>query len=73
MKKTKHEKKRKKLVRNASEEPGQIGHLTSCGGLHSVVGEIHVVWTCIPFAWLQLLLQALIVGFGEGCKLLVLG
>ena len=32
MNKSKHEKKRKKLVRNASEEPGQIGHLTSCGG-----------------------------------------
>ena len=32
MNKAKHEKKRKKLVRNASEEPGQIGHLTSCGG-----------------------------------------
>ena len=41
--------------------------------LHSVVGEIHGFWTFIPLAWLQLLLQALIVGFGVGCKPLVLG
>ena len=32
MNKTKHEKKRKNLVGNASEEPGQIGHLIPCGG-----------------------------------------
>ena len=48
-----------------------ISHLAEA--LHSVVGEIHGSWTWIPLALLQLLLQALIVGFGEGCKLLVLG
>ena len=41
--------------------------------LHSVVGEIHSCWTFIPLALLQLLLLSLIVGFGEDCKLLVLG
>ena len=41
--------------------------------LHSVVGEIHGFWTFLPLAWLQLLLQALIVGLGVGCKPLVLG
>ena len=48
-----------------------ISHLAEA--LHSVVGEIHGFWTWIPLALLQLLLQALIVGFGEDCKLLVLG
>ena len=48
-----------------------ISHLAEA--LHSVVGEIHGFWTWIPLAWLQLLLQALIVGVGEGCKLLVIG
>ena len=40
--------------------------------LQSVVGEFHGVWSCIARVWLQLLLQALIVGFGEDGKLLVL-
>ena len=40
--------------------------------LQSVVGEFHGVWSCIPRVWLQLLLQALIVGFGEDGKFLVL-
>ena len=48
-----------------------ISHLAEA--LHSVVGEIHGFWTWIPLAWLQLLLQAIIVGFGEDFKLLVLG
>ena len=60
MNKTKHEKKRKKLV-----------HLAEA--LHLVVGEIHGFWTWIPLSWLQLLLLSLIVGFGEGCKCLGLG
>ena len=42
--------------------------------LYSVVhGETHGFWTFIPLAWLQLRLQALIVGFVVGCKPLVLG
>ena len=48
-----------------------ISHLAEA--LHSVVGEVHGSWTWIPLALLQLLLQALIAGLGEGCKLLVLG
>ena len=49
-----------------------ISHLAEA--LHSVVGEIHGFWTWIPLALLQMLLQArLIVGCGEGFKLLVLG
>lgn len=73
MNKTKHEKKRKKgwyEMQTKSQVRLVISFLAEA--LQSVVGEFHGVWSCIARVWLQLLLQALIVGFGEDGKLLVL-
>ena len=73
MNKTKHEKKRKKgwyEMQTKSQVRLVISFLAEA--LQSVVGEFHGVWSCIARIWLQLLLQALIVGFGEDGKLLVL-
>ena len=73
MNKTKHEKKKKKgwyEMQTKSQVRLVISFLAEA--LQSVVGEFHGVWSCIARVWLQLLLQALIVGFGEDGKLLVL-
>ena len=73
MNKTKHEKKRKKggtKCKRRARFRLVISFLAEA--LQSVVGEFHGVWSCIARVWLQLLLQALIVGFGEDGKLLVL-